>query len=178
MNRASPLSKVLIAMRYAVLLATVSSFVGAFFMLYVGTMKVFKAVRDYLGGIEPGAVLARLGLENVKHVTPEDLAIARVIESLDAFLIALVLLFFGYGIYFLVILGADKAKTQGAPGWLVPSSLGKLKKTLAQTILVVLFVLFTRVIWLHHLTGMTWEMLVMPAAIALLGLTLKLVDFN
>ncbi len=170
------ISKLFAGLRYVTVIAVISSFIGSFLMFFVGAKKIYKAVWGYLVNLEE-AFPAHISPEVFAHLSAEDIAIGWAIESLDAFLIGLVFLFFAYGVYALFIIGRDKAVERGAPDWLIPSDLGKLKETLAQTIIVVLFVLFARLVWLH-LDNLTWDLLIIPIAIALLGLTLKLVDFK
>jgi membrane-anchored protein YejM (alkaline phosphatase superfamily) len=43
--------------------------------------------------------------------------------------------------------------------------------------LLLLFVLFVNLIWLH-LDNLTWELLILPASIALLALGLRLAEFT
>jgi uncharacterized membrane protein YqhA len=110
------------------------------------------------------------------HSTPEDTATILIISSLDAFLIAVALLYFGYGIYALVIDPEEPAKSK-APSWLVPKGIKDLKETLAHVIIIILFVLFVDQLWMH-LYDMTWEILVIPTSIALLALAVKLLDLK
>jgi uncharacterized membrane protein YqhA len=170
------ISKLIAGLRYVSIVAVISSFIGSFLMFFVGAKKIYKAVWGYFVNLEE-TIPSGFDIKAISHLSAEDIAIGRAIESLDAFLIGLVFLFFAYGVYTLFIIGRDKAVERGAPDWLLPKDLGSLKKTLAQTIIVVLFVLFTRLVWLR-LDNLTWELLIMPIAIALLGLTLKFVDFK
>lgn len=170
------ISKLFANLRYATIIAVISSFIGSFLMFFVGAKKIYKAVWGYLVNLED-TIPAHISPKVVAHLSAEDIAISRAIESLDAFLIGLVFLFFAYGVYTLFIIGRDKAVERGVPEWLLPKDLGKLKEILAQTIIVILFVLFARLVWIH-LDNLTWDLLIIPIAIALLGLTLKLVDFK
>ena len=65
----------------------------------------------------------------------------------------------------------------GMPRWMVPRNIGQLKETLAHVLIIILFVLFVRMVW-FHLDDLSWELLVLPASIALLAVSLKLVDFT
>jgi uncharacterized membrane protein YqhA len=86
-------------------------------------------------------------------------------------LVGLVLLYFGYGIYALVFLEEGEAQKRGVPSWLIPKSIGQMKETLAHVIIVILFVLFARVAF-ENLNNLKWEILILPASTALLGLAL------
>jgi uncharacterized membrane protein YqhA len=170
------MNKILANLRYGALVAVISSFIGAALMLYVGAVKIYKAIAGYLTGtgniIFPGTAAEKV----VTHVSQEDAAIGRVVESMDAFLISLVLMYLGYGMYALFC-DKDDGLSRLVPAGIVPRNLGQLKETLAQLILVVLIVLFTRNVWLN-LGNLTWETLILPAGIALLALALRLADFS
>ena len=156
-------------LRYISIFAIISSFIASFVVFAIGLKKVLVSVWQYLTGVQLKAELA--------HLKPEDILIGDVIESLDASLVGLVLLYFGFGIYSLVFLKEGEAEKRGVPAWLIPKSIGQMKETLAHVIIVVLFVLFARLVW-EHLDNLTWEVLILPAATALLALALWLSRFT
>jgi len=162
------LFKVLSKLRYVAVIAVISSFVASAIMFFIGGMKVFKGAYYLFTGAQPQWAPS--------HSTPADLATIQIVASLDSFLIALALLYFGYGIYALVIDPESPAKSK-APSWLVPKGIKDLKETLARVIIVILFVLFLDQLWMH-LYDLTWEILVLPASIALLALALKLMGLK
>ena len=169
--------RILASLRYAVIVAVVCSFVSAFLMLFVGAEKVYKAVEGFVTGT--GDVLSQgTDAERVlSHLSQGDAAIARVIESVDAFLVALVMMYFGYGVYSLFFIKESESTEKAFPLRGIPRDIGEMKETLTHIILVVLFVLFARVVWLN-LDDLQWELLVLPAAIALLALALKLAELR
>lgn len=150
-------------LRYISIFAIISSFIASFVVFAIGLKKVLVSVWQYLTDVQLKAELA--------HLKPEDILIGDVIESLDASLVGLVLLYFGFGIYTLVFLKEGEAEQRGVPAWLIPESVGQMKETLAHVIIVVIFVLFTRLVW-ENLNSMTWEMLILPAAATLLAVAL------
>lgn len=156
-------------LKYFSLVATICSFAGALLMFYIGAVKTAKAIANYLAGVRPA--------DAAPHLSLEDLAISGVIESLDTFLLALVLIYFGFAIFFLYVVKKDEQVTENIPAWLIPSSIGDLKETLAQVIVVILFVLFVRVIW-ESLDHLSWELLILPASILLLALSLKVLGLK
>lgn len=164
MNFFSLLSK----LRYVAVIAVISSFFASAIMFFIGAMKVFKGAYYLLTGTQPQWAPA--------HYTPADLATILILASLDSFLIALALLYFGYGIYALVIDPESPARSR-APSWLVPKGFKDLKETLAHVILLVLFVLFLDELWIR-LDDLTWEILILPISIALLALALKLMGLK
>lgn len=165
------------SLRYGILVAVFFSFISAALMLVVGGVKVYKAVYGYITGTGTTVLAGTAGEKVLTHLSQEDAAIARVIESMDAFLIALVMLYLGYGMYALFCEKKGSSLAKLVPSSIVPKNIGQLKETLAHLIIVVLFVLFTREVWLN-LDNLTWEILVLPAGIALLALALKFADFS
>lgn len=160
--------RILSKLRYSAVIAVISSLVGSALMFVIGGVKVYKGCYYFLSGIHPEWAPA--------HSTPSDLATILVTASLDSFLLGLALLYFGYGIYALVIDPEDPARSK-APSWLVPKGIKDLKETLAQVIILILFVLFVDQLW-NHLYDMTWELLILPASIALLALAVKLMGLG
>lgn len=156
--------RLLSKLRFVSFIAVISSFVASAIMFVIGGMKVYKAGFYLLAGIQPQWM-------PVKSV-PGDTATILILASLDSFLIALALLYFGYGIYTLVIDPECSAGTK-APPWIVPKGIRDLKETLAHVIIIVLFVLFLDELW-TRLDDLTWEILILPASIALLALAVKL----
>jgi len=156
-------------LRYVSVLAVISSFIASFVVFAVGLKKVLVSIWQYLAGIQAKAELA--------HLKPEDILVGDIIESLDAMLVGLVLLYFGYGIYALVFLEEGEAQKRGVPSWLIPKSIGQMKETLAHVIIVILFVLFARLVW-ERLDNLHWEMLILPISIALLAVGIKFSRFT
>ena len=164
--------KLLASIRYVALVAVTTSFIGASMMVLVGTLKVGKAIVFYALG---QSNVLRIGADRhtIAHLSQEDGVTARIIESLDTFLIAAVLLYFAYGLYALFCARKDDPLLRKLPAAIVPASLGELKQTLGQVILVILLVLFTRQVWLEF-NALRWEHLILPASILLLGAGLRL----
>ncbi len=160
--------RLLSKLRYVSIIAVISSFLASAIMFYIGGTKVYKAGYYILTGTQPQWA-------PVQSV-PGDTATILILASLDSFLIALALLYFGYGIYALVI-DPESPATSKTPAWLVPKGIKDLKETLAQVIIIVLFVLFLDELWIR-LDDLTWEILVLPASIALLALAVKLLNLT
>lgn len=156
--------------QYAAIVAIIASVAGQMLMLYLGAMKVYEAFNIYLA--KPS--LKQLDLP--EHLSHSDVATALIIESLDAFLLAIVLSYFAFALFKLFIAPPYKEKSS-AESESTHMTLGKLKETLAQVIVVVLFILFTRIVWLK-LDNLQWEILILPISIALLALSIKLAKFK
>lgn len=156
--------------QYTAIVAIVASVAGQILMLYLGAMKVYDAFNIYLA--KPP--LKQLNLP--EHLSHSDVATALIIESLDAFLIGIVLSYFAYALFKLYI-APPPEDSKSAESESTHMTLGKLKETLAQVIVVVLFILFTRIVWLK-LENLQWEILILPISIALLALSIKLAKFK
>jgi uncharacterized membrane protein YqhA len=164
--------RVILAARYLTLVAVLGSSVGALLMLGLGSLDIVIAVREFGIDTQAEGMFGR-----------QSLAVIAVVEALDRFLIALVLIYFGYGVYSLFIRG--NPDDESVPQWLHVHQMGQLKQVIAELIIVVLFVLFLRVAlksFGHADTPGTWlqafRILLLPLCIALLALSLKLVQLH
>ena len=166
------MEKLLMNFRHVAWVAVVASFISALTMLTVGVVKVGKIVWLYAQG-KSNMVFVGSSLQAVPGLSQEDGVTARAIESLDAFLIAAVLIYFGYGMYTLFCARKDDPVIAALPSAIVPASLGELKQTLGQIILVVLMILFARQVWLE-LYSLRWEHLIIPVGVLLLAGGLRL----
>jgi uncharacterized membrane protein YqhA len=121
--------------------------------------------------------------------SPGALAVIKVIEGLDRFLIAIVLLYFAYGVYSLFI--RPEQALQGGreelalPSWLRVKEIGQLKQVVAEVIIVILFVLFLRVaLQLFQSENMilNWKeiitLLTLPVCTVLLAIALRVVELH
>lgn len=164
--------RVIFGTRLVTLVAVVASFAGALLMLWLGlasTWRAFAIQLDDTEGSLPG----------------DELTVIHVIGALDRFLIAIVLMFFGYGVYVLFVRPDATPRQLGLPKWLHVESIGQLKQTLAEVTVVVLFVLFLRVALETYSAGaarLEWDgvlaVLALPLAIALLTAGLRMAQFD
>lgn len=133
-------------------------------MFVIGAVKTFYALQaTFMRGVADA-------------LSPSDMATVYVIKSLDAFLIAFVLLIFSYGIHKLFI-QKTSVKKSDTLDWINISSISQLKKILGEVIIIIIFVKFLELILLN-LNTLKWEMLILPVAIVLLALGLKLLDLK
>jgi len=164
----------IVATRFLTLIAVFGSLAGSLLMFFLGIVKVYTAFSDVIR--EP------YGDKNIAFGAS---AIIGVIESLDRFLIAIVLLYFGYGVYSLFIHPEEREEQFALPAWLRVRQIGQLKQVVAELIVVILFVLFLRQA-LQSFSGadaaLTWNaivtLLLLPVSTVLLGLALKLVELH
>ncbi|WP_168206467.1 YqhA family protein [Labrenzia sp. PHM005] len=150
--------------RYVSLVMVLTSFVGAIALTFIGAEKMFRGIWDYFTRAMPANVIEAAG--------PSDLFIVRALESLDAFLIAFALFTFGNGILFLVVLSPQTEKDH-VPEVLIPTSIGALKTSLMQVVIVVLAVYFVRVAWLE-IEDLDFKLWAIPGSILFLAASMWL----
>lgn len=157
------------ASRYTVLLAIFAALIGQLLMMYIGVMKVVEAVKLY--------VLREDISTYPEHIRHADISTALLLQSLDAFVVAVVLMYFSFSMYHLFMSTDTEASAKLFPGQQGPKNVGDIKQALTEVILVILFILFLQEIWLE-LENLRWTLLVLPGSIALLAVAMKLVDFK
>ena len=147
--------------RIIVLLAVIFSILGSFALFFLGSADLYHVVTStyqyFFSGIHP---------ENF-HAD----VVAEIIGAIDLYLIAVVLLIFGFGIYELFISDIDVAKGTGGEKVLYVRSLDELKDKIAKVIVMVLVVSFFQRI-LHTEYKGALEMLYFSISIAALALGL------
>ncbi|MBF0587610.1 MAG: YqhA family protein [Magnetococcales bacterium] len=159
--------KLFFSLRYISLVVVVFSFVGAVVMSLSGVMETLDAVKSMAGMAEPDAAFPA-------GMSGGEVAMIRLIEATDRFLFALVLMIFSYGTYTLFIRrGGGPEEDEEVPGWMRFKSIGELKVILAQVIIVMLYVRFLHE--MMHAADLDWKQLVIPAAVVMLSLGLKLI---
>lgn len=96
-----------------------------------------------------------------------------MLESIDSFLVALVLLVFAIGISSLFLSGKDKKAQSTIPKWMQVQNLLELKLLLWEVILTVLVIAFVGQL-VTQLQNLTWEILVIPTSILMLSVSFYL----
>jgi uncharacterized membrane protein YqhA len=163
------MDKFFFSFRFMSVVAVVGSLLGSVLMFIIGSTKVYYAYAAYFLGYQPSTGLGEL--------QGSDIATAYLIKSLDAFLIALVLFIFAYGVYWIFVFqkteeaGSDPLKSVRI------NTISQLKKILAEVIIIILFVKFLEIA-LINLDSLRWELLIMPCSILLLSLSLKFLELK
>lgn len=164
-----PMNNLFSASRYTILVAIFAALIGQLLMMYIGAVKVFDAVKLYL---------LKEDISNYPaHISHADISTALLTHSLDAFLIAVVLMYFAFSLYHLFLSEDVDTSSKLFPGKIAPKNIGDLKKTLTEVIIVIMFILFLQEIWIE-LADLNWTVLVLPISIALLAVSMKLVEFK
>lgn len=160
------------SLRGLMLIATFGSMLGALLMFWAGGIHLYHAYETLLG-VElephgPAEAAAKAGGDQAQVVV-------YVLEAIDAFLFALVLMIFAYGIAlgFVFHHVTDRYRDY-LPAWMLVEGVGQLKRTLAEVVIVVMIVIFARII-IESRGNLHWNMLVLPISVVLISLSLKLI---
>ncbi|RED54312.1 YqhA family protein [Aestuariispira insulae] len=151
--------KHILKLRYLSLLASICSFAGSAFLFYLGAFKTYKAISNFFHQTPPP--------EHFSHLADGERALVGIVEAVDTFLFALVLLIFAVGIIRIFILEPDaEEEHNGAKPWWHVGNTTELKATLLEIIVVMLAVIFLKVILIDQIN---WELLVIPIGAAILA---------
>jgi uncharacterized membrane protein YqhA len=148
--------KLTLSLRFAALFTSLGAVIGALLMFWVGSLKLVGAF-----------ALLVLGADGVKPMT------AAVMGATDAFLFGAVLIIFAYAIAFGFVLQASSEYRERLPAWMQVDSVGALKRTLIEVILVYLVVDFVTDLAAGE-GHVSLETLVLPMAIVLIAFALRL----
>ena len=155
--------------RWFSVITVLSSLVGAVLMFVIGAANTAQAVMAFLA-LNPEVAES-------SHLSPGEAANLLLLESLDNALTGLTFLYFAYGIYSLFI-ASPKANAK-VPTWLKVESIGTLKKTLLEVVVVLLSIVFVRNLAERLLSdGLRWEILVIPLSIMAIAISTKLMGFE
>lgn len=165
---------IIVGSRFFTILAVIGSLASSVLMFFLGIFNIYEAFRY---GLTDGSVA-----DGTPYGTA---AIISVIESLDRFLIGIVLLYFAYGVYSLFIHPEEPEEKLELPAWLRVRQIGQLKQVVAELIVVILLVLFLRVALQSFgdpNLNLNWTqiatILLLPVSTALLALALRLVELH
>lgn len=122
--------------RLIVLVAVISSLIVSLAMFYVSTLDVVSLVR-HLGGYHD------LSLDAATRADQRATIVAHVVEVVDGYLLAAIMLIFALGLYELFVSRIDLAEgSEFAARLLLIRSLDDLKDRLAKVVLLILVVKF------------------------------------
>lgn len=155
------------SMRYVVLLAVLGSLVASLAVFWMATVDTVIMASHLVGYASPKLdVAARADLKQA--------TVGHVIEIIDAYLLAAILLIFALGLYELFVSKLEPARqSEGSENLLLIRNLDDLKNRLGKVIMLMLVVaFFERVISVKTSTPL--DLLAMAASTALIGLALWL----
>ncbi len=153
--------------RFAVLFAVVASLFSSLAVFYMATIDAYYMI-SHLGEYASPA------LDAVERNALRSATITHVVEIVDGYLLATVLLIFSLGLYELFISKIEQAEqSETSSNVMLITSLDDLKARLAKVILMILIVKF-----FEHAIGMSFksplDLLYLAGGISLLGLALYL----
>lgn len=153
--------------RFVVLSAVIVSILSSIALFYIASVDAFYMLSHLVSYASPA-------MTEAARAELHDNTIAHVVEIVDGYLLATVLLIFGLGLYELFISDIDPATgDKTSSNILLINSLDDLKNRLAKVILMILIVNF-----FEHVISMDFksalELLYLAGGIALIGLALYL----
>lgn len=153
--------------RFVVIFAVIASLLSALAMFFMATVDAYYMLSHLLEYASPA-------LDTASRYALRSATITHVVEIVDGYLLATVLLIFALGLYELFISKIDMAEgSETSSNVLLINSLDDLKGRLAKVILMILIVKF-----FEHAIGLNFDspaaLLYLAGGIALLGLALYL----
>lgn len=162
--------KVLWKTRWAVLLAVICSIMAALIMFYISAVDTFYAIQLMADYYELDSPMAR-GVMRAE-------AVGMVVKVIDIFLLAIVLMIFGLGMYELYISKIDHAyenHDESAEHMLSVNNLDDLKSRLGKVIMMVLIVKFFEMAIGMDIDGIE-DLTIFSGGILLIGATLYMTE--
>ena len=153
--------------RFVIILAVIGSLLAGFAIFYMATVDVVYLISHMVHYAD-----ASLTAEARKAL--HDSTVTHIVEVVDGYLLATVMLIFSLGLYELFISDIDQAHgSKASSKILVISNLDDLKSRLAKVILMILIVtLFEEALNMHMSTPL--DLVYLGASIALIALALYL----
>lgn len=153
--------------RFVILAAVIGSLLAGFAIFYMATVDVINLFQHSLH-------YADSSLTDEARKALHDSIVSHIVEVVDGYLLATVMLIFSLGLYELFISDIDQAHgSKAASKILVINNLDDLKSKLAKVILMIMIVtLFEEAITMHMSTPL--DLVYFGAAIALIALALYL----
>ena len=152
--------------RFVVLLAVIACLGAAFGIFYIATVDSWVMLSH---------LIHYASLDDATRLTARANTITHVVEIIDGYLLATVLLIFSLGLYELFISKIEQAEhNETAPKVLVIADLDDLKSRLAKVILMILIVRFFELALRVESFTSSIDMIYFSGGIALIGLALYL----
>lgn len=156
------LSNAVFSIRYVAILAVIAPFFGAVLMLLFGTQNTIEAYLLFFGLDEPeGAIEAG------------EMAMIKLVASIDHFLFAAILMIFAIGLYTLFFRSSSKDNPQKTLSWNRLKEMGGMDEMLLKVIIMLLAVSFLEFTLTTGIGTLEWTDLVIPGAIVALAIALK-----
>jgi uncharacterized membrane protein YqhA len=157
------------SLRFISIIAVISLFAGSVLMFVIGALQTVAAFLNFL-------LLFGDNTHLPEHLTSSSVATVMLVEAVDKFLFAVVLLIFAYGIYTLFVHQLTTEEREVLPGWMSIEDVGQLKTILLQVIIVILCVNVLENVIVVGYNALTWQSLTIPFAVVCLAAALKLMQ--
>ena len=146
------------------IIAVIASGLGSLLMFIMGAVKLARAYASYFSPVvETGHFSQSAASQSITYV----------VQAIDAFLIAMVLLVFSSGVFSLFVSSKPVTEMHSSRRFGI-SSLGELKRSLAELIVIVLMVKFLEEA-LVTADSFDWFTLVLPASILALAASVRVI---
>lgn len=149
------------------IIAVIASGLGSLLMFIMGAVKLAGAYSSYFSPVVESGQFSQSAANQ---------SITYVVQSIDAFLIAMVMLVFSSGVFSLFVSSKPIGDIQTSNQFGI-SSLGELKRILAELVVIILMVKFLE----EALVGadsFDWFTLVLPASILALAVAVKVINLQ
>ena len=148
--------------RSIAIVLVIAILIGTLVLIGIGCYYIWAAVAELFGlGSSGSEVFWAIGAK------------LAILKAVDSFLFAIVLLYLGFGVYYL----ASGSEDDEGPSWLEVRSVADMKKTLLEVVVVLVAILFLQAL-VEQARDLNWLLLVYPAAIIALAIALKLIPFK
>ena len=145
--------------RYILLVPVAGGAIGALLMAGLGAVKMWDGLVDLFAAAEG------VGTTNA--------TIVDVMSAIDDFLFAIVLVIFALSVAFGLILKVGDTSQRMLPAWVQVADVADIKRILLEVILVYLVVDFVTDL-AESDVPLSWQMLIKPLAVIMLGAVLRL----
>ena len=136
-------------------------------MFVMGSVKLARAYSSYFFPVSGPGQFSQLAANQ---------SITYVVQAIDAFLIAMVLLVFSSGVFSLFVSDKPVAELHSSKRFGI-SSLGELKRSLAELVVIVLMVKFLEEALVTS-DSFDWFTLILPASILALAVAVRVINLQ
>jgi len=149
-------------------LVVIATLLGSLLLFLLGGLNTLQAFALFLGLKAPSSSSGSAGHE----------AVVAIVESLDNFLLGFALIYMSYSTYYLFVYREQEEEERiPMPEWLKVEDLGQMKRVLLEVIMVLLTVFLLKLVLVESET-LEWNVLILPASIVAIAISLKLVNFD
>ena len=160
--------KAFFSIRYMTVLVVIATLLGSLLLFLLGGLNTLQAFALFLGLKAPSSSSGSAGHE----------AVVAIVESLDNFLLGFALIYMSYSTYYLFVYREqEEEKRIPMPEWMKVEDLGQMKRVLLEVIMVLLTVFLLKLVLVESET-LEWNVLILPASIVAIAISLKLVNFD